>query len=76
MISGRTKVLLFGASLPLLIFVGVVIWTLAPYYYRQRGNSFDIINFHFHFTPWFWIWVFVLAAGLISFVYDKVAVRK
>jgi hypothetical protein len=78
MISGRTKVLLFVASLPLLVCIGVAVWlTLAPYYDRLIGeNHSGFFMFSFHFTPWSWIWVFVLVAGLISLLYDKVTIRK
>jgi len=69
MISGRTKVLLFVVSLPLLICIGVVVWIgLAPYYARFTGKSFEFITFSFHFTPWLWIWIVTLLAGLISFL--------
>jgi len=77
MISGRTKVLLFVVSLPLLICIGVVVWIgLATSYARFTGKSFEFITFSFHFTPWLWIWIVTLLAGLISFLYDRKAIRK
>ena len=77
MSSGRTKALLFGASVPLLVCIGAVVWmALAPYYDRLTGKSFVFITFHFHLMPWFWMWVVVLIAGLISLLYDRRTIRK
>ncbi len=77
MISWRTKTLLLGASLPLLVSMGVVVClALAPYYDRLTGRSFGFITFHFHLIPWLWIWVITLIAGLISFLYDRGTIRK
>jgi hypothetical protein len=76
-IGGRTKALLFVASLPLLICIGVVVWIgFAPYYARFTGKRFEFITFSFHFTLWLWIWTVTLLAGLISFLYDRRATRK
>jgi hypothetical protein len=77
MIRGRTKALLFVASLPLLVCIGIVVWfALVPYYDRLIGKNSRFIMINFHLTPWSWIWVFVLVAGLISLLYDKVTIRK
>jgi hypothetical protein len=78
MISWRTKALLFLASLPLLVCVGLVAWLeLLPYYDRLMGNNSRFIRmFSFHFTPWAWIWVVTLVAGLMSLLYDKRTIRK
>jgi hypothetical protein len=77
-ISGRTKVLLFGTSLPLLVCIGFVVWLkLLPYYDRLIGkNYFRSVMFSFHFLPWLWIWIFVLVAGLLSLLYDRRTTRK
>jgi hypothetical protein len=76
-ISWRTKALLLGASLPLLVCMGVVVWlALLPYYDRLTGKNSRFIMFSFHFTPWLWIWVITLVAGLISFLYDRGTIRK
>jgi hypothetical protein len=76
-ISGRTKVLMFFGSLPLLIGIGVVVWIgLAPYYARLTGKSFEFITFAFHFNPWLWTWVITLVAGAISFLYDRKTIGK
>jgi len=77
MISRRTKALLFGASLPLPVCIGIAVWlALLPYYDRLTGKNFRIVMFNFHFMPWLWMWVFTLVAGLISLLYDKVTIRK
>jgi hypothetical protein len=77
MISRRTKALLFVASLPLLVCIGVVVWlALLPYYDRLMGNNSRFVIFHFHFTPWSWLWVVTLVAGLISLLYDRRTIRK
>ena len=78
MISGRTKALLFGASLPFLVCIGIVAWLeLAPYYARLIGKNYSrFITFSFHFFPWLWIWVITLVAGLLSFLYDRRIIRK
>ena len=77
MISGRTKALLFMASLPLLVCIGVAVWlALLPYYDRLIGKNSRFIMFSFHFTPWSWTWVITVVAGLISFLYDRRTTRK
>lgn len=78
MISGRTKALLFVASLPLLVCIGVAIWlAIAPYYDRLIGKNYSgFFMFSFHFTPWFWIWVVTLVAGLMSLLFDIMTTRK
>jgi hypothetical protein len=77
MISWRTKALLFVASLPLLVCIGIVVWfELLPYYDRLMGNNSRFVIFHFRFTPWSWIWVVTLVAGLISLIYDRRTLRK
>ena len=61
MISGRTKALLFVASLPPLVCIGVLVWiALLPYYDRLMGNDYRFVIFHFRFTAWSWIWVVTL----------------
>jgi hypothetical protein len=77
-ISGRTKALLFGASLPILICIAIVVWlALAPYYARLIGKNYSrSIAFHFHFIPWLWIWVITLVSGLISFLYDRGTIKR
>jgi cell division protein FtsW (lipid II flippase) len=73
MIGGPTKALLFMASLPPLVCIGLLVWIgLLPYY----ANNSRFVIFHFHFTPWSWIWVGTLVAGLISFLYDRRTIRK
>jgi len=77
MISGRTKALLFVASLPPLVSIGIVVWiVLLPYYDRLLGNNTDFVIFHFHFRPWMWIWVAILVGGLISLLYERRTIRK
>jgi hypothetical protein len=78
MISVRTKALLFLASLPFLVCIGIVTWlALEPYYAHLIGKNYSrSIAFSFHFTPWLWIWVITLLAGLISFLYDRRVIRK
>ena len=77
MISWRTKALLFVASLPLLVCIGIAVWfELLAYYDRLMGNNSRFVIFHFRFTPWSWIWVVTLVAGLISLLYDRRTIRK
>ena len=77
MIGGPTNALLFMASLPPLVCIGLLVWiALLPYYDRLRGNNSRFVIFHFHFTPWSSIWVGTLVAGLISFLYDRRTIRK
>jgi hypothetical protein len=77
-ISGRTKALLFVASLPPLVCIGGLVWiALLPYYDRLMGNvDSRFVIFHFRFRAWAWIWVVILVAGLISLLYDRRTIRK
>jgi hypothetical protein len=76
-ISTRTKVLLCGAALPLMVPIAIAVWlALVPYYDRLVGRSSRFTMFSFHLMPWFWVWVTILATGLTSFVYDNRATRK
>jgi hypothetical protein len=76
-ISTRTKVLLCGAALPLMVPIAIAVWlALVPYYYRLLGRSSHFSMFSFRLMPWFWAWVIILAAGSTSFLYDNLATRK
>lgn len=77
MMSTHTKVLLCGAALPLVVPIVIAVWLkLVPYYDRLVGRSSGFTMLSFHLMSWFWVWVIILAAGLTSYLYDNLAIRK